>query len=172
MSDDALGYEEPGSPTHVFDVESLGGSPEKVRERVQIAGSGTTLAEVARVRNSQPGVADYGVVVRPVAPFATRADTYTTADDGTTVDRSTAPVSKFALQVVGTGDVPIAWDVRLEGSLDGTNWVEILRHTSSDGNKAIISTPSPFPVLYLRSRCEALTLGLATNVVVTLLGMP
>lgn len=172
MSDDGLGYTEPGSPTHVFDIEKMGGSPEKVRERVQLAGSGTVLAEVVRVRNDAAASTDYGLVVRPIA-VVTRSDTYTGAANGTTASATGWPPKHFALQVVGTGAAATAWEVRLEGSLNGSNWMEMARHTQNDGDGIVVPQGfGPFPLLHLRTRCVSVTLGGATNIVATLLGVP
>jgi len=108
--------------------------------------------------------------------FSTRADTYTGTGNGTAVDVSTKPCSKFALQLKGTGAAASVWTVRLEGSLDGTNYYEVMRHASTNpiGNNAdgeiVWCTAGPF--LYFRSRCsDTLTLGSATNIVVTIVGM-
>ncbi len=110
----------------------------------------------------------------------TRSDTFTTASvNGTVVDISAQGMSKFALQVKQTGTVT-SWDVRLMGSLDGTNYIEILRHvkttTGSEtvaGDGAIAFTgANHYPLLYFRSRCEAITLGGGTNVIATIVGVP
>jgi hypothetical protein len=160
-------------PTHGFDIENMGGTPEKVRERVQIAGSGTVLAEIAKVINAQPAGTEYGLVVRPTsAPFATGDDTYTAGGNGVALDASKAPVKHFSLQVVGTGAAASAWIVALEISLDNANWTEILRHVTADGDGVVLSAgPAPFPALFLRSRCVSVTLGGATNIVATILGV-
>lgn len=111
--------------------------------------------------------------------FATRSDTYTGAANGTTVDVSTKPCSKFSLQVKGTGAAATAWNVILEGSLDGTTFTQIMQHATSgnnppfgaqaDGSTMWVETG---PFLYFRSRSAAtLTLGSATNIVVTIAGM-
>lgn len=102
-----------------------------------------------------------------------RADTFTTAASGTTVDVSKHSVSSFAIQAKGTGAAATAWVILLEGSLDGTNFFHIGTHSNIgeiDGQvKALRAT---FPVLYFRSRCVSITLGSATNIVVTILGVP
>lgn len=112
--------------------------------------------------------------------FATRSDTYTTTANGITVDCSTKPCSRFALQVTGTGATPTAWNIILEGSLDGTTFTEILQHATSGNNPpygaqadgAVITAAQAGPFLYFRSRSAAtLTLGSATNVVAVIVGM-
>lgn len=109
--------------------------------------------------------------------FSTRSDTYTTTANGTQVDASSKPCSKFSLQVKGTGASATAWNVLLEGSLDGTNYTTILQHSSAnplganaDGATVWMDAGAPF--LYFRSRSAAtLTLGSATNIIATIAGM-
>ncbi len=108
--------------------------------------------------------------------FSTRADTYASTANGTQVDVSAKPCSKFSLQVKGTGAAPTAWNVLLEGSLDGTNYTTIVQHSSANplGANADGSTvwTEAGPFLYFRSRSAAtLTLGSATNIVCTIAGM-
>jgi len=115
-------------------------------------------------------ISDSSVPVKGVS--ATRADTYTVPADGVTVNVSTKPVKCHAIQVKGTGAVADAWDVRLEGSLDNVNFTQILQHingTNTDG-EVVFSGAALAPSLYFRSRVETITLGSATNVVVTVLG--
>jgi hypothetical protein len=110
------------------------------------------------------------------AYFSTRSDTYTATANGTQVDVSTKPCSKFSLQIKGTGAAATAWNILLEGSLDGTNYTQILQHSSAnplgaDTDGATVWTIAG-PFLYFRSRSAAtFTLGSATNVVATIVGM-
>jgi len=105
------------------------------------------------------------------AAYFTRSDTYTIAANGTTIDVSNSPTQSFTIQVKGTGAAATAWDVRLEGSLDGTNFSQIIQHTDAVGDGVLKSTGTTFsPVLYFRSRCASITLGSATDIVVTILG--
>lgn len=102
--------------------------------------------------------------------FATRSDTFTATGNGVTVDRSTAPLKFYAIQVKGTGAAPTSWDVLVEGSLDGVSFAQIAQHintTSADG-ATVWSVASPS--LHFRSRVVALTLGGATDIVVRILG--
>lgn len=110
-----------------------------------------------------------------VAGFSTRSDAYTTAANGTTVDCSTKPVRRFALQVKGTGAAATAWNVVLEGSLNNAQFTTILEHSNAgefrnaaDGETVYIETGAPW--LYFRSRLVSITLGSATNVVATIVG--
>lgn len=102
---------------------------------------------------------------------ALRQDTFTAPGNGVTQDIVNSPIKHFAIQVVGTGAVPTAWNVRLEGSLDNSNFTTILTHTEATGNGEILfSGANVYPVLYFRSRVVSLTLGLATNIVVSMVG--
>lgn len=107
----------------------------------------------------------------PTPRFKTRSDTYTSTGNGTTVDISTGPLESFSIQVKGTGAAAATWDVRLEGSLNGTDFTQILQHTNTTGDGAVVfSGTTDSPCLYFRSRCAGLGLGPATNIVVTILG--
>jgi hypothetical protein len=108
----------------------------------------------------------------PIAP-KTRSDTYTSATSGTAITLDAQTTGSFGLQVKQTGTVT-SWTVLLEISLDGTNYVEILRHTKvDDGDGAYSGTgTTKFPALYCRSRCEAVTLGAGTNAIATIIGIP
>jgi hypothetical protein len=88
-----------------------------------------------------------------------------------TVDVSGYPLGYFAVQVKGTGAAATTWDVRLEGSLNGTNFSQILAHTNTTGDGAVLWSGATSSVSrYFRSRCAGLVLGTATNVVVSILG--
>ena len=106
--------------------------------------------------------------------YATRSDTFTSTGNGTAVDASTRPMRSFAIQVTGTGAAATSWTVVLEGSLDGTTYTTILTHTGTvDSNGGThwgdaVATP----ILYFRSRCTAVTLGSATNIIAVVLGVP
>ena len=102
---------------------------------------------------------------------SSRADTYTETGSGTAVDVSTTGKQWLGVQVKGTGAAATAWTVNLQASLDGTNYSTVLSHTNTDdtdGSIVWISTPAP--TLYFRSNVSALTLGSATNIVVTIVG--
>jgi hypothetical protein len=100
-----------------------------------------------------------------------RVDTYTVAANGVTVALA-RPLSNFSIQCKGTGAAPTTWDIRLEGSLDGTNFSEILRHRNAVGDGNVLSTGAlRNPILFFRSRAQAITLGGASDIVTTILGM-
>lgn len=105
--------------------------------------------------------------------FGTRSDVFTTAGgaaNGTTVDVSANPVKFFALQVVKSGAVTV-WDVRLEGSIDGTNFTTILTHTNATGDLLTVwqAAGGLNPVRYFRARLVSITGG--TNVTAYIVGM-
>lgn len=105
-------------------------------------------------------------------PFSTRSDTFTTTGSGVLVTVTTTPLKAFSIQVKGTGTPATTWDIRLEGSLDGLNFSQILQHTNVTGDGAVVWSGTLFaPSLYFRSRVAGLSLGTATNVVVTILGV-
>lgn len=102
----------------------------------------------------------------------TRSDVYTGTANGTTVDLSANPLSRYAIQVKSSGGVASVWDIRLEGSLDNANFSQILQHTNSTGDGAVVWSGSlSTPSLYVRSRCASITLGLATSISATILGV-
>lgn len=104
--------------------------------------------------------------------FNNRNDTFTSQTSGTTIDASFNPPKFYAMSVAQTGTVT-AWDVRLEGSLDNVTFTQILQHTNATGTGVTVWTAAGAvqPVLYFRARCAGLTLGLGTNVIVTILAM-
>lgn len=103
-------------------------------------------------------------------PFKTRSDTFTTVSSGTTIDTSISPLKYYSLSVVQTGTVTV-WDIRLEGSLDNTNFTQILQHTNVTGSGVTLFSSASNPSLYIRSRCAAITLGGGTNLITTILGI-
>lgn len=101
----------------------------------------------------------------------TRADTYTAAGNGTTVTMTSDPKKYYSIQAKCTTAAATAWSIVLEGSLDGTNFTTIISHGTADGDGSVKAFSTPFPVLYMRSRCVSVTLGSATNIITTILGM-
>jgi len=109
------------------------------------------------------------MAVRP--PFTSRVDVFTATGNGTAVIMTLNPCRDYAIQVKGTGGAPTTWDVRLEGSLDGVNFSQIIAHTNVSGDGVVAFSIDPAPCLYFRSRCAGLVLGGASNIYVTILGM-
>lgn len=97
-------------------------------------------------------------------------DTFTAAGNGTTIDVSLNPMSYFTMSVTATGVVSL-WNVILEGSIDGLNFTSLAIHTNLLGSGSLIFPGvNNTPCLYFRARCSSLTLGLGTNIVVTIFG--
>ena len=104
-------------------------------------------------------------------PPSSRSDTYTAAANGTTVTVTDRSIKYFAIQCKGTAAGATAWSIVLEGSLDGTNFTTIATHATADLDGTVKNVSAAFPVNYFRSRCASITLGGATNVVTTILGV-
>jgi len=90
---------------------------------------------------------------------------------GTVVNAGDRPPRTFSVQVKGTGAAPTAWTVDVEGSLDNANWTVLGTHGTADvdGKTKFIATDKP--VIYVRYNVTALTLGGATAIEITLLGL-
>ena len=100
-------------------------------------------------------------------------DAFTAAGSGTAIEVGAA-VQNFSLQVVGDEVAATAWDVALEGSLDGVNFEPLLTHVSgTNSNGAIVFNGNQvYPVMFIRSKVNSVTLGSATRILVYILGMP
>lgn len=130
-------------------------------------GNATAGTQRVVLATNQPAIP-----VTATPSFGTRSDTYTTVATGTTVNQSTAPVRTFGIAVKGTGSAATSWTVVLEASLDNANFTTILTHKTNVGDGQIFWSGAVLsPSLYFRSRVTALTLGPATNIVVTILGV-
>jgi len=105
------------------------------------------------------------------AQFYTRSDTYTTTGTGTTINMTAAPCSQFTIEVKGTGAAATSWTAILEISLDGTNFTTVASHTKTTGDGISLNGSYTIAALYFRSRVSTLSLGSATNIVVTILGI-
>lgn len=90
-------------------------------------------------------------------------------------------MTRFAIQVKGTGAAPTSWTVELQVSLDGTNFMTLFSHKSTTGSNNELAAADGdvvfsyggtfYPALYFRSKCTAVSLGSATNIVATIVGM-
>jgi len=99
-------------------------------------------------------------------------DTYTDVGTGTAIEVGGA-VQNFSLQVAGDKVAATSWSVNLEGSLDGVNFEPLLTHTETHGDgRVIFNGNQVYPVMFIRSKVTALTLGSATRLMVYILGMP
>jgi hypothetical protein len=98
-------------------------------------------------------------------------DTYVAAADGVAIAHAVG-IKCYGLSVVATGAVT-SWDVRLEVSVDGTNFTQVIQHTQADGTGVAKWNPATIPLapgLAFRSRCAAIVLGAGTNVIVDIVG--
>ena len=79
----------------------------------------------------------------------------------------------YSVQVSGKGAAASAWDVRLEGSLDGANYTLIMTHQTADADGTVKVSTSPviFPALSFRARINSVTLGSATGLNITAVGI-
>lgn len=102
-----------------------------------------------------------------------RVDNFTAAANGVPADCSRDPVKNVSLQVKCVGAAATAWNIVLEGSNDGVNWTVLITHTQADtdGNTKFQASGIVTPVLYLRTRMASVTLGSATSINATLLGV-
>lgn len=102
----------------------------------------------------------------------TLEESFTGIQVGAAVNVTLSAVKHFAMQVVGVGGTAPLWDVRLEGSLDGVNFTEILQHNNTIGNGAVLwSGTDIYPCSFFRARVVSLTLGPTSALKVYLLGM-
>lgn len=101
-----------------------------------------------------------------------RTDNFTTTGTGVVVDAANIPVKSYSVQVTSVGLAASSWDVRLEGSLDGIKYTQILQHTTASGDGAVVySGASMAPSTFFRSRVAGLLLGTATSINVSIIGV-
>lgn len=103
-------------------------------------------------------------------PSYTSQDTFTGTGTGNIINATSNPCTQHSIQVVSTNAAATVWTVVLEGSLDGENFTPILTHNTAIGDKVVVFIATS-PCLYVRSNTTSLTLGLATNIVVTILSV-
>lgn len=95
-----------------------------------------------------------------------QSDTFISTTTGVSVTL-TYQTKYFALQVVKTGTVT-SWTIVLEGALDNSNFTTLLTHTNAAPGNGVLIFPATgivTPVLFVRARCTAITLGGGTNVI-------
>lgn len=106
--------------------------------------------------------------------FRWRWDRYTATGNGAPITAVAFAVKSYAIQVEGTGAAATAWNVALECSLDGDTYKAVVTHASADGDAdgdIVGNGANALPCLYIRSRVVTVTLGSATSLVVTIVGM-
>jgi hypothetical protein len=153
-------------------VELVGASGNFFGSAIEAPFSGETVKLLLLARADYSGSEGSRTLLEVHEKYS-RADTFTVAGNGVTVDLSAQGMAGFALQVKGTGAVPSAWNVVLEVSLDNANWTTVLTHSNTLGDSDG-STKWPIkstPALYVRARCVSVTLGGASNIVATLLAV-
>jgi hypothetical protein len=88
-----------------------------------------------------------------------------------TVDVSDAPMVTWTLQVVGDPAAATLWEVVLEGSVDGVNFSDILKHTTLVGDGVnLFSGTTLFLAKFYRVNTTVLTLGAATSITASVVG--
>lgn len=110
--------------------------------------------------------------IRTVASTtATNFTSITTPGTSSIVDVSGSPMVTWTIQVSGVPVAATLWEVILEGSVDGTNFSEILKHTTLTGDKQnLFSGTTLFLANYYRINVTLLTLGAATSITVSVVG--
>lgn len=92
-----------------------------------------------------------------------------TGVDSHVIDMSTGPMAHFALQAKASGFT--AWSVKLEGSIDGTNYDTVLTHdNSSPGDGKLVWTTTAKPIK--KARLNFATSTGSGTLDVTMLGVP
>lgn len=133
----------------------------------------SALLQALQVRTAPPAASDLGLLMRIIQPTTFSLDTYTAVGAGVVIDIVNNPVKSYSVQVNSNGGLATAWDVRLEGGLDGSNFTQILQHTNVTGNLVTVFSGAVFsPTFRFRTRVAGLTLGPATSITVIGLGMP
>jgi hypothetical protein len=79
----------------------------------------------------------------------------------------------YGLQVKGTGAAPTSWSVTLDGSLDRVNWTTLITHANgANADGATVWDTAGKPCLFYRVNVASLTLGSATDVKISAIGVP
>jgi len=110
--------------------------------------------------------------IRTVASDTTQSfSAITIPGSSAVIDVSDAPMTTWTLQVIGEGGSPTLWEVLLEGSTDGINFSEILKHDTLTGDGVnVFSGTTLFLASYYRVNVTALTLGPATGITANVIG--
>lgn len=104
--------------------------------------------------------------------YATKIFPYIATGSDASINVTANPTMAYSVQVAGSPAAATAWDVRLEGSLDNTNFTQILAHTNVTGDGVVLfSAANLAPALYIRSRVAGLTLTPAGSILVSILGV-
>jgi hypothetical protein len=107
----------------------------------------------------------------PTSSFI-HSDTISTVAVGVTQDAGAGNLVKcYSIVSKGTGAAPTLLSCNLEVSLDGTNWTVLMTITQASDGQMNGSGSTLFPARYFRSNVTSITLGGASNVVVTVAAM-
>ena len=137
------------------------------------AGTITTVSTVSNISAGTVIVSqvNQGTITALHTQF-NRSDSFSATGTGVVINVTNSPTKSYAIQVDNVGGVASVWDVRLEGSIDSGTFTTILTHTNTTGDGVVLfSGAALYPALYFRSRVAGLTLGLASNIVVNILGL-
>jgi len=163
-------------PTQVIPTEVIINSSDSsatIRQKMLVAIKAVVLSQMGITLATEDIVMPTFTIGAGTAPAETRSDNFIVAGNGGTIDTSLAPLKVFSLNVKGVGGTPTAWAVVLEGSLDGVNWTTILTHNQlTPLGQTISSGSNNDPSLFFRSRCISVTLGTASAITATILGVP
>lgn len=102
-----------------------------------------------------------------------QSESFTAAGNGTSKDLSIEPGRNYSLQVKGHSAAATAWNVVLEGSLDGVNFFVLATHANTtpqaDGDLVFAVDKV---ACFARARCASVTLGSAGSLDVNWLAVP
>lgn len=105
------------------------------------------------------------------ASSSTDFDLLTGTGPSAVVDVSQSPMVTWTLQITGVPVAASAWSVALEGSTDGINFSEIIKHTTLTGNAVnLYSGTTLFLTKYYRINVILLSLGPASSITASVIG--
>lgn len=135
------------------------------------SGSATAALQTAGNASLATIVSNTTGLSNPVSSFI-HADTFSTVTTGATQDVGAGNLVKtYSIVVKGTVVAPTLSTVNLEVSLDGTNWTVLLTVLQTLDGIMTATGDVLVPARFFRSNTTALTLGSATNIVVTVAAM-
>lgn len=105
-----------------------------------------------------------------LAPHLVQQTATTTGPIAPSIDVSAYGANNIAVVAQGSGAATGAWSVNLEASVDQSSWTVVGNHGTADGD-GIIKWFTAKPALYYRFNVVSLTLGGATKIVLTFLGI-
>lgn len=142
---------------------------------VELAGYDATTDTIKRVSVDSLGRLNViGALSTTPAIPKSQTHIFITPSSSSAVNLTTQATKCFSIQVKSTGGLATSWEVVLEGSNDSTNFDTLITHTNSRHNDGalVFTGANSFPVLYMRIRVIAVILGAATDISVTIIGVP